>query len=218
MRSTDGQATADDCLRRYHAHYPYTGDAPPDLERRREDSRVIRLFGPTFRPGAAVADNPDAPVPAWRIPGPRAGDRAGRRVRVGQAQPARPPATGRLRGREGAGRLLRQGRRAFLPGASLDATLANFRGLRARGLVGWVCTPNQYARLMAIAVAHDLLAQLAPPVRPRRRDGAPDRDSRVVGPGPRPETEHALLQLHEAWMTRRSRTSRGPDRQHEPTT
>lgn len=73
--------------------------------------------------------------------------------------------------------------------ASRNATINNFRKLKAKGLVDWVCTPNQYTKLLKIAVDYGLLQifeEFVPPAtttegsRIVRLKGK----ARLIGPGP----------------------------------
>ena len=87
--------------------------------------------------------------------------------------------------------------------ASRDATINNFRTLKAKGLVDWVCTPNQYAKLLKIAVDYGLLQIFEDFVPPTTATEGPrivrlKGKARLIGPGPALGAIHGrFVELYE---------------------
>lgn len=86
---------------------------------------------------------------------------------------------------------------------SRNATVKNFRVLKKKGMVNWICTPNQYTRLLEIACEYRLLHVYEEHVRPtRRQDGRKvlDGKARVIGPGAALRDERdRFLPLYAKW-------------------
>lgn len=71
--------------------------------------------------------------------------------------------------------------------ASRDATIENFRVMKAKGLVSWICTPNQYTRFLKIAVQYGFLQIVdgfTPPIRNKQGQRIGKGIARMIGPGP----------------------------------
>ncbi len=210
MRSTDGACTVDDCLDYYHRHYTYTGDGALDIRKRGRDfERLFRTLGPSFRPARRAGDDLSRPfrpgeyVDVVRRTVPAAAFAWDRRERLDHERLAD------FVGVKVQDAFFLKDDVRYVARASRDATLANFRVLREKGLVRWICTPNQYARLLAIAIEYGLLEEFAPAVRPphaaRGHLGSPGKGglARMIGPGPKLESEYAAFAvIHEAWRAR----------------
>jgi hypothetical protein len=94
--------------------------------------------------------------------------------------------------------------------ASRDATLKNFRKLKEKGQVDWICTSHHYTKLLDVACRYDLLHVYEEYVRPTRRtDGSKllKGTARVIGPGKAlPEEQVRFTMLYRAWKLNRSPT------------
>jgi hypothetical protein len=87
--------------------------------------------------------------------------------------------------------------------ASRNATISNFRALKAKGLVDWICGKHQYTKLLQIATKYELLKVYEQFVPPRteafgRRIEPIQGKARLIGPGPALKNEHQrFLKLYE---------------------
>ena len=100
-----------------------------------------------------------------------------------------------------------QGKGEYFARASRDATLANMRSLRAKGILNWTMVSHQYTRLLQIAVEYRLLEVVEEHV-PPQRDSAGNRlgrgTARVIGPGAAlPDLRAEFQKLYEAWRATR---------------
>jgi len=90
--------------------------------------------------------------------------------------------------------------------ASRDATLKNFRSLKAKGILDWICTPNQYSKLLDIACRYGFLEiyeEYRRPTRNRLGKLIFKGVARVIGPGKTLVEEHQrFLPLYHDWKAR----------------
>jgi hypothetical protein len=94
--------------------------------------------------------------------------------------------------------------------ASRDATLHNFRELKKKGILDWICTSNQYTKLLDIACRFRLLHVYEEFVRPTRRSNGEKvfkGTARVIGPGKALVEERArFVQQYARWKAQRANT------------
>lgn len=204
MRRTNGMCTAEDCLIEYHNHYSYTGDDPRDIKRRLQDSeRLLRKFRVNFISRASGHSHPfqkDEYLPLVMELVPTEAFIWSRREILnherladfvsGKVQDAFYPKTDEWFAR-----------------TARNVTIANFRALKRKGIVNWICTTNQYSRLLEIAIQHELLQVFDEAVSPllAARQGAVNGKgkARMIGPGQSLVSEHAaFVSMFEAWRTR----------------
>lgn len=205
MRRTDGACSVEDCLEFYHAHYTYTGSAEEDLRARRRDfERLFRVLGPGFRPAGSAR---------WAFAPGRYTRLVSELVPAGEFIWRRPERLDHAKLADFVGVKVQD---AFYPKeddrhfarAARTATTANFRVLRSKGLVGWICTSHQYAKLLDISVRYGLLECFEDYVAPlavvdgrriRRGKGL----ARMIGPGEVLVEERAdFMKLYNTWLER----------------
>lgn len=194
-RRMNRSLTAHEAMVEYEEHYQPTGTTEEDRSRRiRDVSKVVEHFNSSFRPASRhtgqfvkgqYIDIVQQVVPVqefeWKrrekLDHERLADFVG--VKVQDAFYAQ------------------EGKKKMFGRASRDASIANMRALKSKGIVSWIANAHTYQRLLDIAVTHGLLKVYEEHVRPMR---APDGRKivtgipRLIGPGPALTAEYEMFE------------------------
>jgi hypothetical protein len=207
MRIAGGTCTPEQCLDAYMQHYRFTGESSKDERARLSDfRRLIQKVRERYREPQPLNPNwrpfrPDAYLNVVRQVVPETefewerGERLDHRrladfitVKVQDA-------------------FLRDPADPLFARTSRKATIKNFRVLKAKDLVKWICTTHQYQRLLDISVRYQVLhifEDYEPPILGRARAKG---KARLIGPG------SALREDHDRFLALyRSRPCAGPAR------